>query len=99
MGEMADFTLEQIDWDIEWVGPRIRSTGYGYSVPRRPICKYCRKKKLLWRQVKGKWVLFENKRKPHICKMHTLPFETLKALAELVKTENDRDKRSRRAKG
>lgn len=88
MGDEADFLLEQIDWDIDT---------FTMSVPvvlRRPMCKYCRKKKLLWRQVKGKWILFENRRKPHICKMHPLSIERLKSLVDLVKKENASERSS-----
>jgi len=78
MGDMADFTLDQIDWDNEPLFPSaLKYTG----VKKHPMCKYCRKKKLRWRNVGGQWILFE-KKGPHRCSKVPLSLDMLKKLAE-----------------
>lgn len=76
---MADFTLDQIDWDND---PLFSGSHYSDGrVPKHPMCKYCRKKKLRWRNVGGQWILFE-KKGPHRCSKVPLSLAMLKKLAE-----------------
>jgi hypothetical protein len=69
MGDIADYTLECIDWETEPIGRTI------------PICKYCGKQCFKWDVIANEWVLYE-KHKIHKCPKHSLPLEVLK---ELVK--------------
>ena len=89
MGDMADMLIEQMEEDALW------SAGSPISGPRpKPICRYCGKKNLRWKQVGERWLLFENKQ-PHNCPKCPLSLETLKKLAESGKIEYLAKKRER----
>lgn len=77
MGDGADYTLDQIDWEHDSFPSAFKYTG----VKKHPMCKYCRKKKLRWRNVGGQWILFE-KKGPHRCSKVPLSLAMLKKLAE-----------------
>lgn len=93
---MADWTLEQIDWDDPYgynnhdpedglCGPPIRTR-------TNPICKYCGKKNLRWHRLGQRWLLYE-KKGVHNCPKMPLPLDVLKKLAEDAKIEYRAKKR------
>lgn len=62
MGDAADFALEQVV--DTWSGP--------LAYPRRPgpknkTCRYCGKKRMHFRCVYGKWLLYESDGNFHNC--------------------------------
>ena len=88
MGEMADMAMD--DWAMEGLydtlGDEMGEFDYCWAPLRRPkkipTCKFCGKTPLRWRQVEGKWVLFELDETFHDCPKHALPLDTLKSIRE-----------------
>jgi hypothetical protein len=80
MGDMADLTLEQIDWEDE---------DCFHSHERRELrCRSCNKDGLSWRKFKNRWVLFEPTGEVHICHGYEPPLDILKGIAKETLTQS-----------
>jgi hypothetical protein len=76
MGEFADMTLDECDWDWEDAG-----------LPKRKIviaCRGCKKSGLKWRRVDDIWVLMESTGGVHSCATYTPPINALKKISKEV---------------
>ena len=84
MGEMADFTLECMDYD------EMFNSSY---IPKQPQCRDCKTKNVLWAKIANVWVLVNMNGKPHKCGKYEWPFEVLEyvALEKLKKSRRERD--------
>ena len=84
MGEMADWTLSQIEDDLYFANVMYleeHDSFIGPGVRKHPICRFCGKKNLRWQRLGERWLLYE-KKGPHKCPKHPLPLDVLKKLAE-----------------
>lgn len=88
MGDMADYTLEQLEsTDLYWgnvmyIEEEGVYRGHGHKSPKKKTCKYCGNAELYWGLFYNMWLLCDNKGKIHNCPKHSLPLNVLKILAE-----------------
>jgi hypothetical protein len=87
MGEMADFTLECMEYD------EMFNSSY---IPKQPQCRGCKTKNVSWDKVAGKWLLVNPNGAPHKCGKYEWPFECLEyiALEKIKKSRLERDDRA-----
>ena len=72
MGDIADYTLDCIDYD--------NLDGNSEEYLQIPIkCKHCHKK-VFWESIQNKWTLVNNDGNVHTCKGYSPPIEVLKYL-------------------
>lgn len=93
MGDMADWTLEQIEDDDYFSNIMYIEESDSYCGPfvghkTFPTCRYCKQPNLRWGKVNERWFLYETPGKLHDCPNRPLSVEDLKEIAKF-KTKKD----------
>jgi hypothetical protein len=95
MGDIADWTLEQIEDDLYFSNVMYLEEHDSYVGPGRKRelqCKFCGKKNLHWRNIGGRWIMYENatsskkRGEIHDCPENPLTLQTLKHIMSLMKS-------------
>ena len=94
MGEMADLLTEHMENmdDLYFDNLMYEEESDAYYPPRqrrRTVCKYCKSTPLKWRQILGKWVLFDMNGDLHTCSNY-LP--SIEILQEIKRQKMDKEK-------
>jgi dCMP deaminase len=95
MGDMADWTLDQIENDLYYSNVMYEEETDSFIGPGRRKkllkCSHCGKKPLSWKRIKNKWIIFELDGSVHLCNGYEPPLEILKEIAKTVGTQVKKD--------
>jgi len=95
MGDIADWTLEQMEDELYFSNVMYLEEfdsykGHGHR--KELQCKFCGKKDLHWRNIQGRWMMYENSTPSgkggeiHDCPKNPLTLQTLKHIMSLMKS-------------
>jgi len=96
MGEMADWTIEQIQNLEDGFYEEEPDEGSCNTFKRKKplICSRCKESKLIWRKIKERWVIFNLDGSVHTCKGFEPPIEILREIAKERRIEKMSDEQA-----
>jgi len=83
MGEMADMLIEQMEDALGDDSGEFDDCWEPKKERKIPICRFCGKTPLRWKQIGERWVLFETNKEIHLCPKNPLTVESLKQLLQI----------------
>lgn len=90
MGEEADFQLDQYYWGLSFEQDIEEEDGPVMPVTTK-TCRCCGETNLVWGRAEGKWRLFTEDQKLHVCKVNPIKVSLVKTFdAKRVKRLDDK---------
>jgi len=80
MGEMADMLIEQMEDALGDDSGEFDDCWEPKREKKIPVCRFCGKTPLRWKQIGERWILFETNKEIHLCPKNPLTVDSLKQL-------------------